>query len=210
MASLRFSFDGERRQVSGHSFGWRRPSPFPCPGSHRGRGLYPVIYPVYVKREDRVERENCCEDTKKGAAAKQEVKEELDKALPSPEGAVYSENEAKEIKEGGQEGKKDSVVSASEKLIAFLETAETGLVGLKAQASLFRHAFNEIMFKLDSFAQLLDIIRSNEERKTAPPEAALSLKKETKDTLDEILEILQTPAFQGIMRQLALNFIVKK
>jgi len=209
VASLRFSFDGERRQASGHSFGWKRPAPFLVPGGHGGRGLYPFISSVYVTKEDRDGRGTPCTGINKGEAAPAEAKPEPDKALPAPQSHTDGENREKEIKALGQKETIEGLNGASEKLISFLETAETGLTGLKAQLNMFRGAFNEILFKLDSFAQLLDIIRSNEERKFAPPEAALSSQTESKDTLDELLEILQTPAFQVLMRRLALSFMIK-
>jgi hypothetical protein len=56
----------------------------------------------------------------------------------------------------------------------------------------------------------MDIVQSNHARMTNPPEAQVSSTKTAKDSIDEILELLQGQVFQNVLRQVLVGVLVKK
>jgi hypothetical protein len=104
----------------------------------------------------------------------------------------------------------NSEVNVSEKLITFLNSSETGLNKVKGHVDNVRFMVEEVTFKLDSMMSILDIIHNSEDRRMKGPQATISSQKESKDTIDEILEMLQNPAIQSMLRQFMMGIIGKK
>jgi hypothetical protein len=100
--------------------------------------------------------------------------------------------------------------TVSEKLIGKLESVENGITGIRGHVDTAKVLFDDVIFKLESFMQILDIVRANEEKRLQGPQVQVSSTKTTKDTVDEILEMLQTPAIQGFLRQILVSLLVKR
>lgn len=101
-------------------------------------------------------------------------------------------------------------LSDSEKFIARLESYESGAAKIRQQIDMSRVLFDEVLFHMDSFLKILEVLRDIEERKQKTPEASVSMEKTGKDAVDEILDLLQTPAFQNILRQFLMGLLSKK
>lgn len=200
MASLRLTFNGDRRP--GTNCGERGRSPFyPFP-RYQQRSSYSPFEPLY-----------------KEASPQTGSPGDLNEADPGPfqpagdevtNGDEVTDDEAVNSSQQEQGEEKDkSTVSVSEKFVNTMTVAETGLNSLRSQVEITKNMFDELIFKLDSGAQILDIIRSNEERRAAGPQVQAASAKTTKDTIDELLELLQTPMIQNMLRQLMLGWMTK-
>ncbi len=196
MASLRFTFDGEKRP--------QRPKPFP-PFMVRPVQPRPYLIPIENypgDREGSTEKvmERGPEELK---IIKDEGKEKPAEALPEME-----DNNGQ--KESYHESKEEMTpLQLSEKFVARLDQVETTLSNLRGHADMIKLLFNEINFKLDSFMQILEIIRANEERRINRAQIQVASHKTAKDIVDEFLELLQTPVMQNALRQLLINVLVK-
>lgn len=113
----------------------------------------------------------------------------------------------------GQTGKDsaDPAFNLSALLINRLDAWEAGLQKTSGQMDTVKTVLDEIIFKLDSFLQILQIIHANEEKRLLGPQATVApAPKESKDSIDELLELLHTPALQGVIRQMLVGMLVKK
>lgn len=126
----------------------------------------------------------------------------------TPEQEIPHEGTASEEAKGSKE--EDISVNVSEKLIGQLSNMENKLVNAKGQVDNAKNMFDEVIFKLDSFMQIMDIIKANEERRINKPQASVQGVKTNKDTVDEFLELLQAPVFQNVLRQFLIGVLVKK
>ena len=106
--------------------------------------------------------------------------------------------------------KGEASADISELLISRLSTAETGLVSVKTRVDLAKEFLDDMIYKFDSLSQIMEIVRANEERRAGGVQVASLTSKETKDNIDEFLELLQTPALQGIIRQFLLGISSSK
>lgn len=100
-------------------------------------------------------------------------------------------------------------LSESEKLIAGLENYENGLIKISQQLDQGKLFLDQVLFYLDSFSKILDVIKETEQRKLVAPRSSVIVEKENKDTVDQILELLQTPVFQNILRQMIIGLFKK-
>lgn len=100
--------------------------------------------------------------------------------------------------------------NVSEKLITNLTATETNLTWVKGQVDSTKSLLDDIMYKLESFMQIMEIIRANEERRISGPQAQTVSIKTSKDSVDELLELLQGPVFQNVLRQFFISTFVKK
>lgn len=101
-------------------------------------------------------------------------------------------------------------LSDSDRFIARLENYENGVVKIRQQVDVTKVLFDEILIHMDSFLKIMDVIRENEERKQREPQVSAATQKTSKDTIDEVLDLLQTPTFQSILRQVLMGILVKK
>ncbi len=113
-----------------------------------------------------------------------------------------------ESKDEIKEQKNCAVVS--EVLITKLETAESGLNSIRGQVDLAKAFFDDLLYKMESAIQIIEIIKMNEERKHINSAAQVTDQKTEKDTVDDLLELLQTPALQGVLRQLLVSILIGK
>lgn len=98
----------------------------------------------------------------------------------------------------------------SEMLIQKLTISETNLNQVKGQVELAKTFFDELIFKIESFMQILEIVKANEKKKVNDPQAQVASAKTSKDSVDELLELLQSPVFQNILRQFLINVLARK
>ena len=75
---------------------------------------------------------------------------------------------------------------------------------------LYKPVIDDLMYKLESFIQILDIIKANERRRLSGTQAETASFKISKDSVDEILELLEGPVFQNVLRQFLVGVLVKK
>lgn len=184
MASLRFNYQGVGR--TGRD---RPPLPFFA-------GRYSGGWPV---RADAVDAQSANATTEEQQEKGDEVQETVNEEI---------NNDIKE--EVKEEVKEEASADISELLISRLSTAETGLVSVKAKVDLAREFLDDMIYKFDSLSQIMDIVRANEERRAGGVQVASLTSKETKDSIDEFLELMQTPALQGIIRQFLLGISSSK
>jgi len=107
------------------------------------------------------------------------------------------------------QSKGKAAISAREKFIAGLESYESGIVRLNQQINASKVLFDEILFYIDSFLKILEVIKESELRKQQVPQVKTAFSKTKKDTVDEILELLQIPALQSILRQVLMGIMLK-
>lgn len=221
MASLRFNYEGEKRPERGRgsfnpyavrSLGfpfYGRPMPYPEPQRAEESENDAVIPEpeAEVKRvpaerqEDTGQKEQ--RDQKEHPAAVSEGELEKRQAVMEPKGeAAKEETEAVIPDEPAGTAK-----TASEKLVGKLEAFETGLMSAMSQLNQGKLFFDEVIYKIESFQQILNILKANEERKTSGKEVQVTMEKTSRDSIDDFLELLQTPAFQNVLRQLLLGII---
>lgn len=96
----------------------------------------------------------------------------------------------------------------SELLIDSLSTTEVNLSNVKKNVAIFKPVIDDFMFKLESIIKIVDIVKENERRKLGTPQAQVASLKTSKDSIDEILELLQGPVFQKVLRQLIVGLLV--
>lgn len=203
MASLRFSFDGDRRPER------ERPYPSPYPPRYYG----PLGYPPFISPYQNVNMQETA------APAPMEIKkQEEEKRSPveevQPQSSLKSpEQQAAAIVQpvsGPGAEAEAPTASASEQLVARLDTFEMGLGKVRGHLDTSRALFDDVLYKIDSFLQILEVLRANEERRLQGIQVNIASVKTNKDTIDEFLELLQTPAFQSILRQFLVGVLVKK
>ncbi len=199
MASLRFTYNGDRRMERG-----RVPlSPFlpRCILPLEYSRLNPITYAAKPTKENQeLKTEN------------QELKTENQELTGGAEPiatlpvAYPDQNDSAE-----QEKENTAPVNVSELLVNRLDILEAGLNKTSSQVDQAKIILDDVIFKLDSFLQILQILYANEEKRLQGPQLqAAPSQKTTKDTIDELLELLQTPAIQGVLRQFLISMIVKK
>lgn len=230
LASLRFSFDGDRRPAKTQNTRQMQSPFFPYAARFMSRGCVPGFYPIHKEAYEQEAKQDIVtdrfveEERQKAISDYISVKPESidtgtitpveEKLLPKP---VASEPDKQIIDEPLKEDKspnkntedKDNNVNVSEKIIALLDKSELGLNNVKTQVGSVKSLFEEIMYKLDSYISILDIIYNNEDRRINSPQASIAGQKESKDTIDEILELLQNPAIQSVLRQFMVGIIGK-
>lgn len=207
MASLRFSFNGDRRNTPRQPpLGGMRPPYYPSPfmGRTLGTGRYPrpFLNPVVVMPKDEYSRKQD-EETCTPKEEEKPVEEIIKTEVESLHGQKEEERPHK------NEETSSSPVLISENFINHLDTFNTGLFKLRGNINSSKNLFDDLLYKLESFAQIIEIMRANEERKTNGPQAQVSSLKTSKDSVDELLELLQTPAFQSVLRQILIGVLVK-
>lgn len=232
LASLRFSFDGDRRSAKSSNVRQMRSTVFPYTARFMSRGCVPGFYPIHhevyrqgqeaaIKADKAAEEEKCIkayeepqDDSKIVNDSKDlfEPVKQSDAAKPDdtavPDEAAIPNDAANNGAEKQTEAK-DNNINISEKMVAFLDKSEIGLNSIKTQVNTVQSLFAEIMYKLDSFTSILDIIYNNEDRRIHSSQVSAVNHKETKDNIDEILELLQNPAIQGMLRQFVVGIFGK-
>lgn len=176
---------------------------------------------ILPKENREVQEERSREETVKGEV---EVKKEAiskEEGRHKEEGTVKKENinekENSERKkestrghtENSQGTEKAESFNISEKLIANLTATETNLTLIKGRVDSTKGILDDLIYKLESFLQIVEIIRANEERRISAPQAQVATLKTSKDSIDELLELLQGPVFQNVLRQIFISTLVK-
>lgn len=233
LASLRFNFDGERKNGKTQNSRRMQHPFFPYPARYQSRSFAPCFYPPqrvnYTPEKEQSTKQDISvtydiPELSETELNTPEMNEKVNKTIETDFQAEksnmkesedtedtkytkYTEEQTEAKPKSNQE--KEQEVNVSEKLIAFLDGSEVNLNKAKGHVNNIRFAFEEMTYKLESFTSILEIIHNNEERRMKGPQATLSNQKTTKDTLDEILEVLQNPAFQSILRQFMTSFIGK-
>lgn len=220
LASLRFSFDGDRRPAKTQNTRQMQSPFFPYAARFMSRGYVPGFYPIH---KDIYKQEETKQDIDKAISDYISVKPELidtgtitpveekliSEPVSEPDEKIINEPLKKDNSTNKNTEDKDNNVNVSEKIIAVLDKSELGLNNVKNQVGTVKTLFEEIMYKLDSYISILDIIYNNEDRRINSPQASISSQKESKDTIDEILELLQNPALQSVLRQFLVGIIGK-
>lgn len=199
MASLRFTYNGDRRMERGRVL---MPPFLPrCIRPLEYSRLTPITYAVKPTKENQeLKTEN------------QELKTENQEPVSGAEPittlpvAYPDQNDSAE-----KEQENTAPVNVSELLVNRLDILEAGLNKTSSQVDQAKIVLDDVIFKLDSFLQILQILYANEEKRLQGPQLqAAPSQKTTKDAVDELLELLQTPAIQGVLRQFLISIIVKK
>lgn len=238
LASLRFSFDGDRRSAKSPNARQMRSPVFPYTARFMSRGCVLDFYPIHKEVYRQVTEPaaiNKAAEEAKCAAAYEELSEPkmIDESKDSIEPVKQTDpvkldepvkpNDTVKTDDATNNGAdketekytekyteaKDKNINVNEKMIAFLDKSELSLNNVKTQVNTVQSLFTEIMYKLDSFTSILDIIYNNEERRIHSSQVSTVNRKETKDTVDEILELLQNPAIQGLLRQFVAGIVGK-
>lgn len=192
MASLRFTYNGDRRM-------------------ERGRVLMPPFLPRCIRPLE-YSRLTPITYAAKPTKENQELKTENQEPVSGAEPittlpvAYPDQNDSAE-----KEQENTAPVNVSELLVNRLDILEAGLNKTSSQVDQAKIVLDDVIFKLDSFLQILQILYANEEKRLQGPQLqAAPSQKTTKDAVDELLELLQTPAIQGVLRQFLISIIVKK
>lgn len=223
VASLKFSFNGKRHpeRIS------RRPF-FPFPPRYLEQPMFssPVLYrrvdadveSVSAVESESMEKQDEMEmisPTIEDDAAKSDItkQEEVDTAYDENE-EIEEENKANDSKEEAKNVHEEEIpINVSEKLVGKLNVVEENMVKIRGQVDSARYLFDDALYKIESLIQIMDIVKNNEERriKNSEGQAQISIyNKDSKDTIDDVLELLQTPAVQNILRQVLLNVFAKR
>lgn len=216
LASLRFSFDGDRRPAKTQNTRQMQSPFFPYAARFMSGGCVPAKQDFDNDRFIEEERQKAVSDyiPVKPETIDAGVITPIEEKLLSEPAFEPDEKIINEpLKENNPTNKntedKDNNVNVSEKIIAILDKSESGLNNVKTQVGTVKSLFEEIMYKLDSYISILDIIYNNEDRRINSPQASISGHKESKDTIDEILDLLQNPALQSVLRQFMVGIIGK-
>lgn len=211
MASLRFTYDGERRQE-------RRTPVYPF----QPRFMYPaavqrqtVVLPIEPSPEELTEAE---QSPAADSPEKEAPKQEIPKKITSEEVTSHKETSQKETLQkvaldktiSENRSSEKQTVSVSERFISRLESVETGLDKTKGHVDALKVFSDEVVYKLESGLQIMAILRANEERRLSEPQVQLTSTKTSRDTIDDLLALLQTPAVQSVLRQIMVGLLVKK
>lgn len=239
MASLRFNFDGERRPsgLGTERRGVRPPVILPIGLRYLRPRAYPgpFSYPAGTQEEEEINAGESSqeeipttptdtllmpggEDEKEANSLKPEKLQNNEEAISEPVLAEPVSSGSKEAGAGEKTGEKaeeeqqgsTNSASTSEVLIQTLGKYEANLNQVRGQVDLVKEFFDTLIYKLDSAAQIMEIIQANEERSINKPQVQLTANKTSRDMIDEVLELLQTPAIQNIVRQFLMGFLVKK
>lgn len=97
----------------------------------------------------------------------------------------------------------------SQMLISKLSTTEANLSEIKKMVEKGKPFLDDFLYKLDSFMQIIEIVKANERPGFNKPQAQVDSLKTTKDSYDEFLELLQGPVFQNVLRQFLVSVMVR-
>ncbi|MDD4047488.1 MAG: hypothetical protein PHI90_01435 [Clostridia bacterium] len=219
MTNLQFNYDGYRR-----------------PERERNMGYFPPRYYFqgynYYSSQDRASskstEQNSCEDKNQiqeqqqqqqeqqqeqeienDQILKEEIKEEIKEKLEANTDKENMKKQSSEHTEDEKEDKKNSF-NVNEKLLEKLTETENSLNRFKEKADIGKRLFDDAIYKFDSIIQIIEIVRANEERKSNGVKTQEDSTKSSKDSIDEMLELLQGPVFQKVLRQLFVGMLVNK
>jgi hypothetical protein len=193
LTSLQFRYDGYKRPE-------RRSEVCFFPPRYNFPG-----YGADMFEKDTAKVEKAVETEKDFLERKEQVEVEKD-SLELKE-QVEVEREEKKEKE---EVKNFDVSQVSEMLIKNLTTTEAKLTEVKGQVNFAKMFFDDLIFKLESFLQIVEIVKANEKRRLSEPQAQLASLKTSQDSVDEFLELLQGPVFQNILRQFLISVMARE
>lgn len=193
LTSLQFRYDGYKRPE-------RRPEVCFFPSRYNFQN-----YGIYTSVKDTAKEKKVVEVENDSLEQKEQVEVERDSLKLKEQ--VEVEKEEKKEKE---EVENFDVSQVSEMLIKNLTTTEAKLTEVKSQVEFAKTFFDDLIFKLESFLQIVDIVKANEKRRLSEPQAQLASLKTSQDSVDEFLELLQGPVFQNILRQFLISVLVKK
>lgn len=222
MTGLQFRYDGYKKPE-------RRPEM--CLFTPRYNFPYYGTYPSEKDTEKKWEEESYPKEAGGQKAnslgeERQEVKREeqkseefAEKEIGYREASLVTDNAQRTEKEslylkkraeqGGEETKKQNPLQISEMLINNLTITEANLTELRSQVEVAKNFFDDIIYKLESFTQIMEIVKANEERRLNGPQAQLASLKTSTDSVDELLELLQGPVFQKVLRQFLVGMFVR-
>jgi len=218
VASLRFNYDGEKRPERGRPIAnenLARRSGFPYPGPF-AMPPRPISQPIEVKTAPPPPGIDSAAASQPTAIVlpledPQEPQEETKSLDQVPSEQIPSTTApADPLPQEPDPIFSEPVLSDSERFIASLENYENGAVKIRQYVDSSKYILDGILFQMDSFLKILDVFRENEERKSSQPQLTAAYEKTSKDTIDEVLELLQTPAMQNILRQVLMTILVKK
>jgi len=204
LTCLQFRYDGDKR--SG-----RRPERCFFPPR------YPLQNPCYSckpigNQEYQSQGQLRQNNPQQNKTMEQCIKQVPDVSSPKEE-AQQTEEVAKEEFQQTEEVKEDEApdyAKISEILINKLSITEADLSEARNTVELYKPVIDDLMYKLESFIQILDIIKANERRRLSGTQAETASFKISKDSVDEILELLEGPVFQNVLRQFLVGVLVKK
>ena len=209
MASLRVNYDGEKRQ--------ERERPVNYGIMTRNSGFFPMPPRPPMAKPQRVEElvpTKCYTSISPAIETEAAVLPVEVIALPPTPTIELPVEEPLPLKEDEAEQDvqttPESTLTDSEKFITRLETYETTVVKIRQQVDVSKGLFDDVLFHMDSFLKIMDVIRENQERKLNEPMVSVATQKTSRDTIDEVLDLLQTPALQNILRQVLMGVLVKK
>jgi hypothetical protein len=188
LTSLQFRYDGYKRSE-------RRP----------GVCFFPPRYNFYnygadIPDQEKVEEKKVVEGENDFLELPEQVEVEKE-----TEKEAEKETEKKEAKGNGC-----PTAQISEILLKNLTTTEERLHEVKGQVEFAKTFFDDLIYKLESFLQIVEIVQANEKRRLREPQAQLASLKTSQDSVDEVLELLQGPVFQNILRQFLINVLVRE
>ena len=122
---------------------------------------------------------------------------------------IASDQTIKEDSQEKSEQKKLDFAQISEILISKLSTTETNLSEIRNMVETGKPFLDDFIYKIESFMQIIEIIKANERRRFSKPQTQVASVKTTKDSYDEFLELLQGPVFQNVLRQFLISIMVR-
>ena len=193
LASLSFNYEGARRPE-------RDRLPLPFFGA-RYSGYYPYQAPVPFFQGIT----NATPEEPRSPETVTEMEIEIETI------AKDIEDISEPVKPTGEEKneKQEPIGDISGLVINSLSTAEAGLSNIRDKVDTAKVFIDDIIYKFESILQIIEVVRSNEERRAAGAQITMAAQKTNKDSIDEILELLQTPAMQSIIRQVLVGVITK-
>lgn len=186
MTSLQFRYDGYKKPEQGRNMWGRNMCFFPPRYNYGGAE---AMQPEEMQQEE-------------------PLPEEMQPEQNIPEKTIEKEAQSEEKQQASMKTE-NKPVNASEKLLENLTVAEANFSKLKERMDVAKTVFDKIIYKLDSMMQIVEIIRENEVKSMSESQIQTDSLKTTKDSVDELLELLQGPIFQNILRQFLLKVFIK-
>ena len=205
MASLQFSYDGYKKPEQGRGIWGRNMCFFPPRYNYQRTEQKPE---VSLPEQSQIEESQPEQSQSEQNQSEQNQPEQNQPKQIIPEKVLAEEVPNEEKAQSTMKAENDPV-QISEKLIENLAAAEANFNKLKERLDIAKTIFDKIIYKLDSMTQITEIIRENEVKSRSESPIQTTSFKTTKDSVDELLELLQGPVFQNILRQFLISIFIK-
>lgn len=104
----------------------------------------------------------------------------------------------------------ESVKEAGEsKMMAGIDSLNSEIVSLREKCLKVRHLMDEGTHKLNSSLNVLNKLKSQEQNIINSADNPVAVKQMSEEQIDGLLEMLKTPAFQNLLKQMMLKYLTQ-